>query len=339
MAACIFDEVSFWRDDTTATPDTETYTAVLPSLITTNGMLVGISSPYRRLGLIHAKHKRYFGTNSDDTLVVQGSTLAFNQTLDADAIAAQMEADPTAARSEWDAQFRADISGFLDDELIDAAIDHARPLELPPRPGVFYKAYVDASGGAAGGDAYCLGIAHRESGCYILDVVRGRQGAFDPEELTKEYAQLCKQYHCAGVVGDRYAREWVASAWRKQAVPYATAALTASETYLECLPLWTRALVRIPTTQSLRASSVCSNASRPVWGKTKSPIHATFTTITPTLPVAALYGLANAVGAYQDLLGKAFGEDEPEEVVLRQRQEAERRHRNLMARYGGPISL
>ena len=64
-------------------------------MITTNGMLVGICSPYRRMGLLHAKHKRYFGVDSDDTLVVQGSTLTFNKTLDAAAIAAQQEADPT----------------------------------------------------------------------------------------------------------------------------------------------------------------------------------------------------------------------------------------------------
>jgi hypothetical protein len=32
LIACIMDEVSFWRDDTTANPDVETYRAVLPSL-------------------------------------------------------------------------------------------------------------------------------------------------------------------------------------------------------------------------------------------------------------------------------------------------------------------
>ena len=47
MIGCVLDEVSFWRDESTATPDTETYTAILPSLATTNGMLVGISTPYR----------------------------------------------------------------------------------------------------------------------------------------------------------------------------------------------------------------------------------------------------------------------------------------------------
>jgi Terminase large subunit, T4likevirus-type, N-terminal len=133
LVACIFDEVAYWRDDTTATPDAETYTAVLPALLTTNGMLVGISSPYRRTGLLHAKHKRYFGVDGDDTLVVQGSSKQFNGTLDDAAIAAQQEADPTAARSEWDAQFRDDIAGFLDDALIEQAVDRDRPLELPPR--------------------------------------------------------------------------------------------------------------------------------------------------------------------------------------------------------------
>src|SRR6516165_5777404 len=94
LCACIFDEVAFWRDDTTATPDTETYSATLPALLTTNGMLVSISSPYRRIGLLHAKHKRHFGVDDDGVLVVQGSSKQFNGTLDDAAIAAQQEADP-----------------------------------------------------------------------------------------------------------------------------------------------------------------------------------------------------------------------------------------------------
>jgi hypothetical protein len=63
-----------WRDDTMAAPDTETCTAVLPSLATTNGMLIGISSPYRKTGLLHQKHRSHFGVDGDDVLVVQGSS-------------------------------------------------------------------------------------------------------------------------------------------------------------------------------------------------------------------------------------------------------------------------
>jgi hypothetical protein len=247
LCACIFDEVAYWRDDTTATPDAEVYTAVLPSLLTTNGMLIAIGSPYRRMGLLHAKHKRHFGVEGDDTLVVQGTSKQFNGTLDDAAIAAQQEADPTAARSEWDAQFRDDIAGFLDDVLIEQAIDRDRPLELPPRAECSYRVYVDASGGAVGGDAYCICVGHKEEGPrYVIDLVRGRAGPFDPEALTQEYAALCKEYRVASVTGDKYGKEWVSSAWRKCEIAYTAAALTASETYCEALPLWTRGAVRIP---------------------------------------------------------------------------------------------
>jgi hypothetical protein len=327
-------------DDTTATPDTEVYTAVLPALITTGGMLVGISSPYRRVGLMHSKHKRYFSTDSDDTLVVQGSTLTFNRTLDPEAIAAQAEADPTAARSEWDAEFRLDLIGFLDDELIGVAVDHDRPLELPPRPGVFYKAYVDSSGGAVGGDAYCIGIAHRENSCYILDVVRGRAGPFEPEELTREYAQLCKQYHCSGVVGDKYAREWVSSAWRRCGVVYTPALLTASETYLEGLPLWTQARVRIPDHPTLLRELRLLERMPTRMGKDQvvhpKNVHDDYANVC----FGALYGLASHLGAYADLLGKATAwDDEPDAAKSYQELQAERRHAELMRRYGQPVSL
>jgi phage terminase large subunit-like protein len=53
LIACIFDEVAFWRDEASAAPDIEVYRAVLPSLATTNGMLIGISTPYRKIGLLH----------------------------------------------------------------------------------------------------------------------------------------------------------------------------------------------------------------------------------------------------------------------------------------------
>jgi terminase large subunit-like protein len=246
LVAAIFDEVSFWRDDTTATPDIETYRAVLPSLATTDGMLVGISTPYRKLGLLHQKWRDHFGVDDDNVLVVQGGSTVFNPTLSDATIAAQRAADPTAAGAEWDAQFRSDIGAFLDDELIDAAIDHGRPLELPPVDGVVYRAFTDASGGAVGGDAYALGIGHREGEIEILDVVRGIAGKFDPQQVTKEYAALCTAYRVHTVVGDAYGREWVAAAWGGVGKEYTRSQRPKGELYVESLPLFTRGLVRLP---------------------------------------------------------------------------------------------
>src|SRR5262249_60246230 len=100
---------------------------------------------------LHQKHRDHFGVDDDDgVLVVQGASRVFNPSLSDAVLAAQRAADPTAAGAEWDAEFRSDIGAFLSDELIDAAIAHGRPLELPPVDGVIYRAFVDAAGGCPG---------------------------------------------------------------------------------------------------------------------------------------------------------------------------------------------
>ncbi len=246
LCAVIFDEVAYWRDELSAAPDTETYTAVLPSLLTTNGMLVGISTGYRRMGLLYQKHRDHFGQASDDTLVVQGSTLQFNPTLDPHAIAAQRAADPAAAASEWEGQFRDDIASFLDDALIDAAVEYGRPLELPPLGGyTCYQAFTDAAGGV-GADSYTIAVGHKEGEHFVIDVVRGTAGKFDPQKVTEQYAALCREYRCSTVTGDAYAAQWVAGAWSRTGISYVRSELPKSQIYLECIPLFARALVRLP---------------------------------------------------------------------------------------------
>jgi len=245
LVACIMDEVAYWRDEGSALPDLETYRAVLPSLATTGGMLIGISTPYRKIGLLHQKHRDHFGVDSADTLVVQGTAKMFNPTLDDAVIAAQTLADPTAAPAEWLAEFRDDLAAFLDDELIDAAIEYGRPPELPP-VGLSYVAFTDASGGV-GRDAYTVAVGHQDGERFIIDVVRGTgAGKFDPAEVTRQYAALLKEYGIGSVTGDYYGAEWVAGAWRDAGVTYNRAGLPKSQIYLECIPLFTRGLVRMP---------------------------------------------------------------------------------------------
>ena len=57
LCGCVFDEVAVWRDELSATPDIEVYSAVLPALLTTRGMLIGISTGYRRTGLLYSKYR------------------------------------------------------------------------------------------------------------------------------------------------------------------------------------------------------------------------------------------------------------------------------------------
>ena len=245
LLCAIFDEVAFWRDDSSATPDVETFSAVLPSLSTVGGMLIGISTPYRKIGLLHQKFRDHFGVDSPDVLVVQGPTSLFNPTMPADEIASQRAADPTAAGAEWDAEFRTELTAYLDDALIERAVDYGRPLELPPRPGVAYHAYVDASGGV-GHDAYTCCIAHKEKDQHVIDLCRGTVGAFDPHEVTRAYAALLKEFRCYSVCGDYYGAEWVTSAWSATGVRYTRSTIAKSQIYQEVAPLFARGLVSLP---------------------------------------------------------------------------------------------
>jgi hypothetical protein len=214
-------------------------------------MLIGISTPYRKQGLLHQKHKDYFGVADGDVLVVQGTSKQFNPSLSDNTIAAQRAADPAAAPSEWDAEFRVDIGALLDEASIEGAIEHGRPLELPPRPGYrSYRCFVDAAGGVEGGDSYTLAIGHKErqkdQEYFVIDLVRGTTGKFDPQTVTGEYAALLKQYNVRSVTGDAYAAEWVGGTWARCHVSYSRSELPKSQIYLEAIPLFTRGLVRLP---------------------------------------------------------------------------------------------
>ena len=249
LVAAILDEVGFLRDEGSATPDTEVYRAVTPALVRPDetGMLIGISTPYRKVGLLYQKHRDHFGTDGNDVLVVQGATTTFNPALSEETIASKRFVDPTGAVAEWDAEFRNDVGAFLDDAVIDRAIEYSRPLELPPLPRgkAFYRAFCDASGGG-GRNSYTVCVAHKEGDKFVVDVVRGTKGGFDPETTTREYAALLKEYRIGAIVGDNYAKEWVQSAWRRTGITYTRSDLRKSDIYLECQPLFTRGLVRLP---------------------------------------------------------------------------------------------
>jgi hypothetical protein len=244
LLACM-DEAAFLRDEMSSTPDIECARALRPGLATTNGLLCILSSPYRKAGLLFERHRRFFGKSDADVLVIQAPSKLLNPTLDAGMIANERQTDAFAAQSEWLGEFRSDLASFLDDALIERAVDHDRPLELAPRGDFHYRAFVDASGGV-GADSYTISVAHRAGEEFVVDLVQGTCGQFDPQEVTKEYAALVKQYRIGSVTGDAYGSEWVSAAWRNAGVSYMRSELPKSQIYLECVPLFTRGLVRLP---------------------------------------------------------------------------------------------
>jgi hypothetical protein len=111
---------------------------------------------------------------------------------------------------------------------------------------VLYRAFTDPSGGATSGDSYSLAVGHREDDRFVIDLVRGKQGPFDPFMLTKEFSDICKQFKITDIVGDNYAKMWPQQAWNNTGVTYTVSDLTASELYAEAEPLFMRGVVALP---------------------------------------------------------------------------------------------
>jgi hypothetical protein len=244
LLLAVLDEASFLQDETSSTPDIEAQRALLPGLATTGGMLVILSSPYAKRGLLYQLHRDYFGKDSSEVLVVAGPSILFNPLLDVGMIEAARSADPLAALSEWDGEFRTDVNSFLDDATLDAAVDRSRPLELSPRAGFNYVAFTDSSAGRH--DAFTICVAHVENGRVIADAIQGRKPPFDPASVATDFAILAREFGCRTIVGDAFSGDWVANAFRSAGVEYQRAEKTRSEIYLECLPLFSRGLVNIP---------------------------------------------------------------------------------------------
>ncbi len=246
----IFDEVAYWRDERSASPDLETYRALVPSMATLpDAMLIGISSPYRRAGLLFEKWKTHFGEDDDRVLVIQAPSLALNPTLDPEEIAADVAKDPAAARAEWFAEFRDDIGVFVPIELIEAAVDRG-VLVRPARPGVHYVAFVDVASGT-GQDSFALGIAHKDGNDVILDCAHEIRPPFNPQAAAGEIAALIKGYGVHQAQGDRYGAGFSVEAFASHGVTLNYSERDRSQIYVECIPLFSAGRARLVDNKKL----------------------------------------------------------------------------------------
>jgi hypothetical protein len=215
----ILDEVAFYRSDDSATPDFEVYRAVTPSLATLpNSMLIAISSPYRKAGLLYDKWKTCFGRDDEEVLVVQASSLQLNPSLDPGVVERAYAADPAAAMAEWGGQFRDDIGTFVPLELIESAVD-AGVLVRPPRQGVQYRGFVDAASGV-GQDSFAVGIAHRDGQQIVLDCAHEIKPPFSPDAALAKCSSLLKSYGLRACVGDKYSAGFVIEGFAKLGISY-----------------------------------------------------------------------------------------------------------------------
>jgi hypothetical protein len=194
VVGAVLDEVAFWRSEDSANPDVEIVNAIRPAMATVpEPLLLGISSPYARRGVLWEAFKGHYGQDADPVLVWKAPTTAMNPTISQTFIDGELEKDEASARAEYLAEFRTDIESFLSREVVEACVEpgvHARP----PRDGIKYVAFVDPSGGV--GDSFALAIAHAEGDDVVLDLVRERRAPLSPEDAVEEFVRLLAPTAC-----------------------------------------------------------------------------------------------------------------------------------------------
>ncbi len=234
LAACIADEVAFWRSEDSANPDYEIINALRPAMATLNGKLIALSSPYAKRGELWNAYRRYYGTNDCSILVAQADSMTMNPSLPARVVAQALERDRAAALAEYMAQFRSDLEAFVTREAVEACVTPGR-YELPYISVNRYRAFVDPSGGSA--DSMTLAIAHDEKELTVIDAVREVKPPFSPEAVVTDFCTLLKSYRISKVTGDRYGGEWCREPFRKQSIQYELADKPRSDLYRDMLPL------------------------------------------------------------------------------------------------------
>jgi hypothetical protein len=251
LLAGILEELAFYRSEESANPDKEVLAAIRPSLETVPGsLLLGISTPYSKSGALYSAFKDYYG-KPGGPLVWKAPSTMMNPTLRPESIARALADDPEAAKAEWLAEFRSDISNFIPSDLIESLVVPGR-VELQPEPGVKYQAFADPAGGS-GQDSFALAIAHRNAeGGIVLDCLREKRPAFNAETVVEELAEVLRTYRVTTVRGDRYAGAWPTQSFERRGITYTISEKVSSEIFGDVLPLFTSGQVELLDQKRLR---------------------------------------------------------------------------------------
>jgi len=234
----IADEIAFWSSgDGAANPDTEILAALRPSLATTGGPLIAISSPYARRGELWNTFRDHYGPAGDPAILVANApSRVMNPTLPQQVVDRAMARDGAAARAEYGAEFRSDVEGFVSLDTITRAVASGRE-QLPAEwLSHTYTGFLDPAGGS-GTDSMTMAIAHPEGDRIVLDCVEEIRPPFSPDDAAERFAAVFTSYRISTVQSDRYAGDWPMVSFRRHGITVETSAEPKSTIYGRLLPM------------------------------------------------------------------------------------------------------
>jgi hypothetical protein len=244
VAASLNDEVCFWQtDDGSASPDTEIFAALRPAMATIPGaMLFKASSPYAKRGAMYDDFKKHYAQEGAPILVWKSPTWIMNSSVPQAVFDEAYERDPASAAAEFGAEWRTDITGWLDIKTIQDAVDNDITVR-PPSMLEKYIGFCDPSGGVK--DSFTLGIAHAEGSTAVLDLLHEIKAPFSPTEAVAQVAGILKTYGLNEVVGDRYGSQLTVDLFASNGITYRASERDRSTIYLDALVLFTSGRIRL----------------------------------------------------------------------------------------------
>jgi hypothetical protein len=246
--AVVLDECAYLRNETdSANRDEDIVTALRPSLVTTNGPMLLISSPATEAGVVYQIHKRHYGPDGDLLiLVVQADSKALNPKLDQSRIDREYMLDAEGSQSEWGGKFRIPVAVYLPRNLIEACVD--KGVSMRRRlPGISYIAFIDCAGGT-GRDSFAMAVGHKardgDRDIIMIDAVYEVKPPFNAADTVKAYADTLRDvWNITEVMGDDFAGGIIPAVFAKHGVAYVSCPKSASELYLHALPAWSSSMV------------------------------------------------------------------------------------------------
>jgi len=240
VLAAVCDELGVWRAEDSANPSQEIIEMLEPRMVE-GSLMIGISTPRSRKGVLWDAYKEKYGKNDPDILVWKAGTREMNPTFSQKKIDRALKRNPTTARAEYFAEFRADVEGYLSLEDIEAVTVRRRKALLPC-VGVHYKAFVDPTGGKS--DSFALSIGHAEKNKIIIDRIEERLAPCDLKAVVKNFCLILRDYGIHQVVGDEFGGRWCAAEFalvdksnNKYGVKYIPVGRSKSELYLFFQPI------------------------------------------------------------------------------------------------------
>ena len=249
----ILNELAFWPSaENSLNPDKRVVEALRPSMMTTSGMMISISSPYAKSGELWRLFQNHFGVENDPALVIQAETTTLNPTIPKAKVARELTRDPSAARSEWLGEFRNDVEGYINRDVVQGCVGPGIE-ERTPDPAVTYRCFVDASSGNLGGDsmAMCIGHLDETDDVVIIDCIKEFKPEFNPSVAVQEFARLMSCYNVSECQGDKFASGFIAQEFDRHNISYAADAPGKSELYLQLIALLNSKLIKLLDNEKL----------------------------------------------------------------------------------------